>query len=92
MVRDHQGVAVAAVGIGHLARHFPDRRLPELAEAVIGQAKEITGALGGALGALGPPRLEVRVTGAMEPPVPPVPRTDIPEGRSSPKRSRASEA
>ena len=49
---------------------------------MIGQAKEITDALGGALGALGPPRLEVRVIGAMEPPVPPVPRTDTPEGRS----------
>jgi DNA-binding IclR family transcriptional regulator len=92
VVRDHQGLAVAAVGIGHLARHFPDERLPELAEAVIGQAKEITDALGGALGALGPPLLEVRVIGAMEPPVPPVPRTDTPEGQRSPRRSRAGEA
>jgi DNA-binding IclR family transcriptional regulator len=90
-VRDHQGVAVAAVGIGHRVARFPDEKLGELAEAVIGQAKEISDALGGALGALGPPRLEVRVIGAMEPPVPPVPRTDIPEGRRSPKRSRAGE-
>jgi DNA-binding IclR family transcriptional regulator len=81
VVRDHRGAAVAAVGIGEMARHLPDRKLPELAEAVIEQASQITGALGGALGALAPPRLEVRVIGAMEPPVPPVPRTDTPEGR-----------
>jgi IclR family acetate operon transcriptional repressor len=92
VVRDHSGTAVAAVGIGHLATRFPDEKLPELAEAVIEQAKEISDALGGALGALAPPRLEVRVIGAMEPPVPPVPRTDTPEGRASPERSRASEA
>jgi len=89
VVRDHQGVAVAAVGIGHLTRHLPDRRLPELAEAVVGQAAQITQALGGALAALGPPRLEVRVIGAMEPPVPPVARTDTPEGRRRPRRAAA---
>lgn len=88
VVRDHAGIAVAAVGIGDEARRLPDKKLPELAEAVIGQAQEITGALGGALGALGPPRLEVRVIGAMEPPVPRVPRTDTPEGRRGAKRAR----
>ena len=41
VVRDHSGVAVAAVGIGHLATRFPDDELPELAEAVIGQATQI---------------------------------------------------
>ena len=81
VVRDHSGTAVAAVGIGHLATRFPDEKLPELAEAVIEQAKQISDALGGALGALAPPRLEVRVIGAMEPPVPPLPRTDTPQGR-----------
>lgn len=81
VVRDHHGVAVAAVGIGDWAERLPDADLSELAEAVMGQAAEITGALGGPLGAVAPPRLEIRVTGAVEPPVPPVPRTDTPEGR-----------
>lgn len=81
VVRDHQGVAVAAVGIGGWAERLPDADLPELAEAVIGQAAQISGAFGGPLAALVPPRLEVRVIGAIEPPVPPVPRTDTPEGR-----------
>ena len=49
-VRDHRGVAVAAIGIGHHAKHLPDDRLDELAEVVIGQAQDIAGALGGALG------------------------------------------
>jgi DNA-binding IclR family transcriptional regulator len=89
VVRDHEGTVVAAVGIGDLAEHLPDRNLPELAEAVIGQAEEISAALGGALGALAPPRLDVRVIGAMEPPVPPVPRTDTPTGTRAPRRARA---
>ena len=92
VVRDHQGIAVAAVGIGDLAARLPDKRLPELAEAVIAQAQEISGALGGALAALGPPRLEVRVIGAVEPPVPPVPRTDTPEGRRRPRKAAPRQA
>ena len=48
--------------------------------AVIGAGREITGALGVPRRAA-PPRLEIRVIGAVEPPVPPVPRTDTPEGR-----------
>ena len=71
-------------------RQFPDRRLPELAEAVIGQAKEITDALGGALGALAPPRLDITVLGAVEAPVPPVARTDTPAGRRGVKQGRPS--
>jgi IclR family acetate operon transcriptional repressor len=90
VVRDHSGVAVAAVGIGHLATRFPDEELPALAEAVIAQATRISEALGGALGALGPPRLDITVTGAVEPPVPPVARTDTPDGRRGAKRSRPS--
>lgn len=89
VVRDHQGTAVAAVGIGHLREHFPDDELDELAATVTGQAEAITAALGGALGALAPPRLEVQVLGAMEPPVPPVPRTDTPGGRRRPRRAAA---
>jgi DNA-binding IclR family transcriptional regulator len=88
-VRDHRGVAVAAIGIGHHAKHLPDDRLDELAEVVIGQAQDIAGALGGALGALVVPRLEIRVIGAMEPPVPPIARTDTPEGRRRPRRAAA---
>jgi DNA-binding IclR family transcriptional regulator len=91
VVRDHQGTAVAAVGIGHVLEHLPDEDLDELAGAVVGQAEAITAALGGALGALAPPRLEVQVLGAMEPPVPPVPRTDTPDGKRKPKRVRAAE-
>jgi DNA-binding IclR family transcriptional regulator len=91
VVRDHRGVAVAAVGIGHLTRKLPEARLPELAAAVVEQAAVITDALGGALGALAPPRLEVQVLGALEPPVPPGPRADTPEGTRSPGRSRASD-
>lgn len=79
VVRDHSGLPVAAVGIGDWAERLPDADLPELAEAVIGQATQISGALGGPLGALAPTRLEVQVIGAVEPPVPPVPRTDTPE-------------
>ena len=89
VVRDHAGVAVAAVGIGHLSKNLPDERLPELAQAVIEQAKEISDALGGALGALSPPRLEVRVIGAIEPPVPPVPRKDTPEGKRGAREATA---
>ena len=91
VVRDHRGVAVAAVGIGHLTKNLPDERLPELVQTVIEQAKEISDALGGALGTLAPPRLEVQVTGAIEPPVPPAPRADTPEGTGSARRSRAGE-
>jgi DNA-binding IclR family transcriptional regulator len=91
VVRDHQGTAVAAVGIGDDAERFPDDRLDDLAAAVIGQAGAITAALGGALGALAPPRLEIQVIGAMEPPVPPVPRTDTPRGTRAPRRTRARE-
>jgi DNA-binding IclR family transcriptional regulator len=89
VVRDHSGVAVAAVGIGHLATRLPDERLPELATAVLSEARRITDALGGALGALGPPRLAVTVLGAVEPPVPPAPRSDTPEGRPRARQSRA---
>ncbi len=90
VVRDHSGTAVAAVGIGHLATTLPDRRLPELAEAVLAEALRITEALGGALGTLGPPRLAVTVLGAVEPPVPPVPRKDTPATeRRSARRSPA---
>jgi hypothetical protein len=56
---------------------------------VLSEAKRITHALGGALSALAPPRLEITVLGAVEPPVPPVPRTDTPEGSHTPKRSGA---
>jgi len=58
---------------------------------VVEQAGQISEALGGALGSLAPPRLEVQVTGAIEPPVPPVPRVDTPEGTRSPGRSRTGE-
>jgi DNA-binding IclR family transcriptional regulator len=93
VVRDHRGTAVAAVGIGHLRQRFPDEELDELAGAVIGQAGAITAALGGALGALAPPRLEIQVLAAMEPPVPPVARTDTPEGtRRTRTRGAAREA
>jgi DNA-binding IclR family transcriptional regulator len=85
VVRDHFGTAVAAVGIGGFARQLPERRLPELAEHVLGQAQAISDALGGALGELGPPRLEVSVLGALEPPVPPAPRTNTPKGRRAAK-------
>ena len=64
-------------------------RLPELAGHVLSEAQKITDALGGALGALAPPRLDITVMGAVEPPVPPVPRTDTPEGSHTPKRSRS---
>jgi DNA-binding IclR family transcriptional regulator len=89
VVRDHQGLAVAAVGIGDWAEGLPDADLPELAESVIAQAAQISGALGGPLSALAAPRLEVQVTGAVEPPVPPVPRTDTPEGRRGRTRQPA---
>lgn len=89
VVRDHSGVAVAAVGIGHLATRLPDERLPELVAAVLSEAQRTTDALGGALGALGPPRLVVTVLGAVEPPVPPAPRSDTPEGRPRARQSRA---
>ncbi len=89
MVRDHAGIAVAAVGIGHLTKNLSDERLPELVQTVIEQAKEISDALGGALGTLAPPRLEVQVTGAIEPPVPPVPWLDTPAGKRASKQSRA---
>jgi IclR family acetate operon transcriptional repressor len=89
VVRDHSGVAVAAVGIGHLATNLPDRRLLELAEAVLSEARRITEALGGALGALGSPRLAVTVLGAVEPPVPPAPRKDTPEEARRPRRAPA---
>ena len=89
VVRDHRGTAVAAVGIGGFASEFPDERLPELAGHVLSGAQKITDALGGALGALAPPRLDITVLGAVEPPVPPVPRTDTPEGKRTSKQSRA---
>ncbi len=91
VVRDHAGVAVAAVGIGHFTKNVPDERLPVLAQAVIEQAKEISDALGGALGTLAPPRLEVQVLAAIEPPVPPVPRTDTPGRAPTRKRTKAAE-
>lgn len=89
VVRDHRGGAVAAIGIGGFASELPDERLPELAGRVLAEAKKITDALGGALGALAPPRLDITVIGAVEPPVPPVPRTDTPEGSGTHKRRRA---
>lgn len=82
VVRDH-------CGVGHLTRKLPDARLPELAAAVVEQAAGISEALGGALGTLPPARLEVQVLGALDPPVPPAPRADTPEGTRSPGRSRA---
>jgi DNA-binding IclR family transcriptional regulator len=91
VVRDHQGTGVAAVGIGGWTHEIPDERIPELVGHVMAEAETITEALGGALGALAPPRLHVSVLGAVEPPVPPVARTDVPEGRRTPKRSRAGE-
>ncbi len=90
VVRDHRGAAVAAIGIGGLLSDLPDERLPELAGHVLSEAQKITDALGGALGALAPPRLDITVIGAVEPPVPPVPRTDTPEGNRASRRSRAS--
>lgn len=89
VVRDHRGTAVAAIGIGGFASELSDERLPELVGHVLLEAQKITGALGGALGALAPPRLEITVLGAVEPPVPPVARTDTPEGSRTPKRTRA---
>lgn len=90
VVRDHRGTAVAAIGIGGLVSDLPDERLPELAGQVLAEAKKITDALGGVLGTLAPPRLDITVIGAVEPPVPPVPRTDTPEGTRSTKQSRPS--
>ena len=78
VVRDHSGTAVAAIGVGSFIEELPDERLPELVGHVLSEAQKITDALGGALG-------------AVEPPVPPVPRTDTLEGRRTPKRSRAGE-
>jgi DNA-binding IclR family transcriptional regulator len=89
VVRDHRGVAVAAVGVGGWAREIPDKRIAELADRVMEQATSISEALGGALGTLAPPTLSVSVLGAVEPPVPPVARGDTPKGRRAPKRSRA---
>jgi len=89
VVRDHRGTAVAAIGIGGFASELSDERLPELADHVLSEAEKITDALGGALGALAPPRLDITVLGAVEPPVPPVPRTDTPEGSRTSRRSRA---
>ncbi len=91
VVRDHRGTAVAAIGIGGFTKELPDERLPELVGHVLSEAQKITDALGGALGALVPPRLEITVLGAVEPPVPPVPRTDTPSGRRSARKARASE-
>jgi len=91
VVRDHRGTAVAAIGIGGFTKELPDERLPELAGHVLGEAQKITDALGGALGTLVSPRLEITVIGAVEPPVPPVPRTDTPAGRRSARKARASE-
>ena len=91
VVRDHRGVAVAAVGIGHLITNLPDARLPELSVVVVEQAAAISEALGGALGALAPPRLEVQVLAAVEPPVPPVARTDTPDGAGRRKQKKAAE-
>lgn len=90
VVRDHQATAAAAIGIGGYAEKLPDGRLPELVDHVLTEATRITDALGGALGALAPPRLEVVVLGAVEPPVPPVVRTDTPDGRRSVTRKRPS--
>ncbi len=91
VVRDHRGTAVAAIGIGGFASELPDERLPELVGHVLSEAQKITGALGGALGALAPPRLEITVLGAVEPPVPPAPRTDTPSGPRSARKARARE-
>jgi DNA-binding IclR family transcriptional regulator len=90
-VRDHQGTALAALGIAGSRREIPDARIPELARSVTEEAHKVSEALGGALGALAPPRLQVSVLGAVEPPVPPVERTDTPSGRRRPKRVRATE-
>jgi len=90
VVRDHRGTAVAAIGIGGLVSELADERLPELAGHVLSEAEKITDALGGALGVLAPPRLDITVIGAVEPPVPPVPRTDTPEGNRASRRSRGS--
>ena len=90
VVRDHRGAAVAAIGIGGFVSELPDERLRKLAGHVLSEAQKITNALGGALGALAPPRLDITVMGAVEPPVPPVPRTDTPEGKRASKQSRAS--
>ena len=67
------------------------RRLPGLAAHVVAAAAAVTDAFGGALGTLARPRLDVTVLGAVEPPVPPAPRTDTPAGRRAPRRSRARE-
>lgn len=90
VVRDHRGSAVAAIGIGGLVSELADERLPELAGHVAAEAEKISDALGGVLGTLAPPRLDITVIGAVEPPVPPVPRTDTPEGRQSVKQTRPS--
>jgi DNA-binding IclR family transcriptional regulator len=91
VVRDHRGTAVAAIGIGGFLSDLRDERLPELAGHVISEAEKITEALGGVLGALAPPRLDITVMGAVEPPVPPVPRTDTPNGRQGARKARARE-
>jgi len=89
VVRDPRGTAVAAIGIGGFTSDLPDERLLELAGHVLSEAQKITDALGGALGALAPPRLDITVIGGVGPPVPPAARSDTPEGSRTPKRSRA---
>ena len=58
--------------------NFPTSACPSWSATCSRRPKKITDALGGALGALAPPRLEITVLGAVEAPVPPVPRTDTP--------------
>jgi DNA-binding IclR family transcriptional regulator len=72
VVRDHRGTAVAAIGVGGIARELPDTRLKEVGRLVVAEARRVSQALGGgSLAELGPPQLEVEVLAAVEPPVSP---------------------
>ena len=76
---------------GELDERLPDDKLPELVGIVREEAQRITDALGGALGTLMPPRLQVELLGTVEPPVPPVPRATPDTQRWRPKQARAGE-
>ena len=86
VVRDHTGAAMAAIGVGGFASDLPDDRILEVAGAVSAEARRISQALGaGPLIELPPRRLEVEVTGAVEPPAP----AATSEGRGSQTKGRA---
>ena len=70
-VLDHIGRAVAAIGVGDAKRRLTTAKLDRVATAVVEQARNASEELGAA-GPRGVPtrRLEVEITGAVEPPIP----------------------